>query len=116
MVLAAHEYATLTVLTDDGQNVELLKPSLTKYTKTGDFMMKGVVWEMKSPTGKSPRTMEHIFRKAAHQAHNLVIDLRRTKIPDKQAIASLTKVFDTSRSVQNLWIITKKLEIVRMRK
>lgn len=44
MVLSKHEYATLTVLTDDGQDIELLKPSLTKYVKTGDFVMLGLVW------------------------------------------------------------------------
>ena len=116
IVLTAHEYATLTVLTNDGQDIELLKPSQTKYVKTGDFLMLGMAWEMKSPIGKSPRTMEHIFRKAAHQAHNLVIDLRRTKIPDAQAISSLEKVFGSSRSVRHLWIITKKSEIVKLKK
>lgn len=116
IVLTTHEYATLTVLTDDGQDVELLRPSLTKYTKTGDFMMLGQAWEMKSPIGKGPRTMEHIFKKAAHQAQNIVIDLRRTKIPDKQAIVSLERVLKTSRSVRNLWIITKKEDIIKLKK
>ncbi len=63
---------------------------------------------MKSPIGKSRRTMEHIFKKAAHQSKNIIIDLRRTKIADEQAIVSLKRVFKTSRSVRNLWIVTKK--------
>lgn len=116
MVLSKHEYATLTVLTDDGQDIELLKPSLTKYVKTGDFVMLGLAWEMKSPVGNSKSTMEHVFQKAAHQAPNIVIDLRRTKISDRSAIASLKKLFITSRSVRNLWIITKKTEIMKLGK
>ena len=116
IVLTSHEYVTLTTLTDDGQDVELIKPSQTKYVKTGDLMMLGMVWEMKSPTGKSRSTMEHIFQKAAKQAHNIIIDLRRTKISDKQAVYSLEKVFETSRSVRNLWIITKKGKIIKLKK
>lgn len=115
MVLATHEYETLVVLTNDGNDVELLKPSLTKYTKTGDFVMLGLIWEMKSPIGKSRRTMEHIFKKAAHQSKNIIIDLRRTKIADEQAIVSLKRVFKTSRSVRNLWIVTKKTEIIKLK-
>lgn len=87
---------------NDKKGIELIKPSLTKYVKTGDFAMLGLVWEMKSPTGGSRSTMEHIFQKAARQAHNLIIDLRRTKIQDRNAINSLEKVFTTSRSVRNL--------------
>ena len=116
IVLSRHEYATITVLTNEGCDVELLRPSLTKYVKTGDFMMLGLVWEMKSPIGRSRSTMEHIFQKAARQAHNIVIDLRRTKILDVRAVESLRKVFVTSRSVKNLWIITKEAKIVKLRK
>lgn len=116
IVLTMHEYATITALTDDGNDVELLRPSLTKYTKTGDFIMLGLVWEMKSPIGKSRSTMEHIFKKAAHQAQNIVVDVRRTKIADKQAIRSLEKQFQVSRSVRNLWIITKKTDILKLKK
>jgi len=116
VVLTTHEYATITMLTNDGNDIELLRPSLTKYVKTGDFLMSGLTWEMKSPIGKSRSTMEHIFQKAAKQAHNIVIDLRRTKIADRQAIASLEKLFQTSRSVRHLWIITKKSEILKLKK
>jgi len=116
IILAAHEYATLVVLTNDGNEIELLKPSLTKYTKTGDFLMLGLVWEMKSPIGKSRSTMEHVFQKAAKQAHNIVIDLRRTKLIDEQSIAFLQRLFGTSRSVRNLWIVTKESKIVKLKK
>ena len=116
VILAAHEYDTVLVLVNEGYDIELLKPSLTKYVKTGDFLMIGLTWEVKSPVGNSPRTMEHVFRKAAHQAHNLIIDLRRTKIADEMAISALEKVFGSSRSVKNLWIITKSQEIVKMKK
>ena len=116
IILAAHEYITLTVLTNDGQSIELLRPSLTKYVKTGDFLMQGLIWEMKSPIGRSKSTIEHIFQKAAHQAHNIVIDLRRTKLSDQQSIVTLKKLFATSRSVRNLWIITKETDIIKLKK
>ncbi len=113
---APHERETLMILAGRGYDIELLKPSLTKYAKTGDFVMLGAVWEMKSPTGKSRYTMEHVFQKAAHQARNVVIDLRRSKIPDSQAISDLKRVFATSRSVRNLWIVDKEQNIRKLRK
>ena len=116
MLLKPHEYATLNVLLAAGHDIELLRPSQTKYVKTGDLWMMGLVWEMKSPTGKSRSTMEHVFQKAAHQAHNIIVDLRRTKIPDSVAIISLEKIFNASRSVRNLWIITKQAEIIKKKK
>lgn len=116
VVLTVHEYATLTILTNAGYDIELLKPSFTKYAKTGDFIMLRIVWEMKSPVGNGRSTMEHIFQKAAHQAHNIVIDLRRTKMKDSMSIRSLERTFETSRSVKNLWIITKKEEILKYKK
>lgn len=116
IVLATHEKDTIAVLINLGCDIELIKPSLTKYVKTGDFVMLGLVWEMKSPAGGSRSTMEHIFQKAARQAHNLIIDLRRTKIQDRNAINSLEKVFTTSRSVRNLWIIDKREKIIKLKK
>ncbi len=107
---------TVRVLMNYGYDIELLKPSLTKFTKTGDFVMIGLIWEMKSPVGNGRSTMEHIFQKAARQADNIIIDLSRTRILDEQAIKNLQKVFNVSRSVRNLWVVTKSRQIIRLSK
>lgn len=116
MRLNEHEYITLNVLLGAGYDIELLKPSLTKYVKTGDFVMMGLIWEMKSPIGKSPRTMEHVFRKAAKQAPNLVIDLVRARVSEEMAINILRRLLKISRTIRRVWIITKKREIIKMEK
>jgi len=116
VILETHEYVTINTLLAAGYDVELIQKSHTPHTKSADIFMVGLIWEMKAPKGKSSHTMEHIFKKAAHQARNIVIDLQRTKITDEQATPSLERVFKTSRSVHNLWIITKKLEMLKRKK
>ena len=75
-------------------------------------MMNGKAWEMKSPQGKSRTTVEHAFKRTAKQSENIIIDLRRTRIPANQIRASLEKLFKTSRRIKNLKIITAERQVI----
>ena len=114
--LEKHENDTIVFFTNLGFNVELIPPSNTPKAKTPDFMMDGKAWEMKSPQGKSCVTVEHAFKRAAKQSDNIIIDLRRTKIPTNESKASLEKLFKTSRRVKSLKIITKEQELLDFNK
>lgn len=78
--------------------------------------MQGMVWEMKSPTGETIRPLERIIHRAVKQSPNIIIDLRRSRISDSTAANTVQKLFLEMRSVRNLWIITKKLEIIKLKK
>lgn len=116
VILETHEYATINVLLADGEDVELIEKSRTPHTKSADIVMLGMAWEMKSPNGKSARCVEHALRRATHQSRNIIMDLRRTKLEDAVLIMLLERLFKELRSVRQLWVITKKIEIVKFKK
>lgn len=114
--LEPHELATINTLLAEGYNVELIRRSRTPRAKSADIFMLKLVWEMKSPNGKDIRAIERCLRRATHQSQNIIIDLRRTRVPDCKAIAVLEKLFVKLRSIRNLWIITKDQDIKKYRK
>ena len=114
--LEKHENETVVYFTNLGYNIELIPPSNTPKAKTPDFMMDGKAWEMKSPQGKSRVTVEHAFKRAAKQSENIIIDLRRTKIPTNQVKTSLEKLFKASRRIRNLKVITREQELLDFKK
>lgn len=114
--LEKHENETVVYFTDLGCDIELIPPSNTPKAKTPDFMMDGKPWEMKSPQGNSRVTIEHAFKRAAKQSENIIIDLRRTKIPTKDSKASLEKLFNASRRIRNLKIITIEQQLIEFKK
>lgn len=116
VVLELHEYATINVLLANGMDVELIEKSRTPHTKSADIIMLGMTWEIKSPNGKTIRCIERAFRRATHQAPNIIIDLRRINFSDIAAMILLKRLFKELHSVRNLWIITKKSEIVKLKK
>jgi len=48
--------------------------------KTPDFLIEGVVWELKSPTGKGKHNIEHQMKAGIKQSGNIIFDARRSKI------------------------------------
>ena len=116
VVMEPHEYATINVLLSHRENVELVRKSRTPHTKSPDIAMCGMFWEIKSPTGRTLRPIERIIHRAIKQSQNVIIDLRRTKLADKITLKFLQQLFYELRSMRNLWIITKKTDIVKMKK
>ena len=111
--LEKHENDTVIFFTNLGYDIELIPPSHIPNTKSADFKMNGKKWGMKSPKGKSKSTLEHAFQAAAKQSDNVIFDLRRTSIPLEKSLTILSKLFDTSKRVKNLWVITKKQSLLK---
>ncbi len=114
--LEKHEYDTILFLTNLGYDVELIPPSNIPNVRTPDFKMDGLKWEMKSPKGKSRSTLEHAFQTAIKQSTNIVFDLRRIQIPNDKAVVILKQLFDYSKSIKHLLIITKDQRLVDYKK
>lgn len=114
--METHEYETINVLLANGEDVELLRKSRTPCSKSADIFMRKLVWEMKSPNGKTARCVEHALRRATHQAPNIIIDLRRMRLGDDILMALLGRLFQELRSARNLWVITKIDTIIKHKK
>ena len=114
--LEKHENETIVFFTELGYDVELIPPSNSPKSKTPDFMMGGVAWEMKSPQGKSKISLEHIFKKATKQSENIIIDLSHSKIEERIAIKEIERRFSQTSSCRKLKVITKSHKLLEYKK
>ena len=114
--LEPHELATLTFLSNLGEDIEIIPPTLTPHTKNADLIMNGLTWEMKSPLINSKRAIERIFYRSTQQANNIIFDLRRIKNSETDIIDQLTKLFQATRKARNLLIITKNEKLLVRKK
>lgn len=109
--LEKHENDTIVFFTNLGYTIELIPPVLTPNSKTPDFMMLGQSWEMKSPLSSSKNAIERSFKKAAQQSENIILDLRRTTAESTKAIKICEKLFDSSKRVRKMKVITKNQKL-----
>lgn len=110
--LQEHEHATIKVLLLAGYNIQLIPPVQGKGIKTPDLTIDGVPWEMKAPIGNGKRTVQNTLIRAGKQSENIIIDLRRSKMPENQAIRDFEKEFFATKKLKQMKIITKKEEIL----
>ncbi len=114
--LQKHEYETIQLLLKNGYNIELIPPSQIKDFHTPDIIMNGLPWEIKSPQGDGKKTVQNIIQKAAQQSGNVIIDLRRIKMPEEKAISSFKQQFRLSKSLKRMKLITKTSDIIDISK
>jgi hypothetical protein len=97
-----------------GYDITFVVPDRHIHRKTADIKMIGKFWEIKSPTGKSNRTIENNLRLAIKQSKNIVLDLRRMdgRVPAKKHLTEIQKQFDLSKAIKHLLIITRQEEVI----
>ena len=117
VVLAKHEMATVLFFLDRGFNVELIQPSNVQHMRRPDIFMASLLWEMKAPRGTGKNTIDHIFKKAAHQSENIILDFRHynTKNAEKR-IAIAKRRFISSRHIRRMCIITTETGLLYLAK
>ena len=112
--LEKHENDTVVYFTDLGFDIELIPPAKSNGSKSPDFIMGGLVWEVKSPQSNGARTIEHAVRTASKQSENIIIDLRRSKLDEERAIMQVKFHAVKRTNIKKLIVITKngvKLDI-----
>ena len=57
--------------------------------KSPDLNIRGEIWELKSPIGKSKNTIANNFKSARKQSINIVSDLRNCKLDERNAISRI---------------------------
>jgi len=107
-----HELETANVFTKLGKDVEFLAPSQTKRSRMPDVVIDGVIWEVKSPTGKSKYTIQNQFKRAARQSQNLILDARRLKLNSLYIKEEVIKQVSLRRSIKRLKLIPKSGQII----
>ncbi|MBR0403384.1 hypothetical protein IJI55_02455 [Candidatus Saccharibacteria bacterium] len=80
---------------------------------TADLNIKGVHWEIKSPTGNSKRTIENNLKEAHKQSSKIVLDLGRTDMPFLRARSRARYYLKTyAKYISEVLIITKGGQVV----
>lgn len=81
-----------------------------------DVKIGSVEWEIKSPDGSSPRTIQNNMRKAGHQSGNVVIDLRRVKIHQRRAVGYVGQFMaGASSKFKRVIVITKLKKVLTIK-
>lgn len=95
-----------------GYSITFLLPNRTSGSKTPDIKMDNKLWEIKSPKGKSSRTIENNLRNALVQSSNIVLDLRRIdgRIPTSKLFNEAERQFQLTKPLKRLIIIGRKDE------
>ena len=81
--------------------------------KTPDFLIKGLHWELKTPTGTGKYNIQHLLHSAIQQSNNIIVDARFSKMHISRIIREL-KLHSTltTKGIKNLVVITKNKKIV----
>ena len=103
-----HEYAVADIFARAGKDVEFIKPSRIKGSRSPDVIIDGVLWEIKSPTGSGKYTVQTQLKRAAKQSKNIIIDSSRTKLPDDFLVKELQKYYSLVKSIKRLTLVTKR--------
>ena len=67
---------------------------------------------MKSPIGGGKNTIQNILQDAVVQSRNIIIDLRRCKLSEEQAISKISREFQVSKHIKRIMVIKRDSEIL----
>ena len=95
--------------------IEFLKPLVGYKMRTPDFVMNALEWELKSPVGKSKRTIRDKLSVAKTQSPNIIIDTRRMKAPDSEIESELRRQILIKKSIYRLIMITKEEKVIEIK-
>lgn len=111
--VSVHEKLTADFLaTKMGHDITFIPPNRRRRSKTPDIEMNGLPWEIKSPIGKSSRTIENNLRTALKQSAHIILDLRRIdgRIPTKKLLVEVERQFTLAKSIRHIIVITRQEE------
>lgn len=71
------------------------------------------VWELKSPLGNGKRTMANNLREASGQSKNIILDLSRCKMNNKNALSRVRGFLNSGDShIKRLLVIEKNGKVI----
>jgi hypothetical protein len=94
--------------------VEFLRPIDGYRIKTADFVMNGLMWELKSPIGKSKNTVEYTLRRASEQSKFLIFDGRRAQLADEFIEKKILYELRKRRSIKKAIFIKKAEDVIEI--
>ncbi|MDR0852958.1 MAG: hypothetical protein LBN34_01130 [Clostridiales Family XIII bacterium] len=113
--LEAHEIEAAWIIAKHyNEVVEFLRPIDGYRVKTADLVMNGVIWEVKSPIGKSKNTVEYTMRRAGKQSKYLIFDGRRAPLTDGFIEKKIVFELGKRRTIKKVVYIRKNKEVIEL--
>ncbi len=110
--LQSHEMFTINYLLYLGNNVSLLPRSLIEGRRTADILMWDLIWEIKTPRGHAKSAIHNAFGRGHKQSCYIVLDLRKVKGSQLNAIARAKSEFEKYSFIKRLLIISSVLPLM----
>jgi hypothetical protein len=109
-----NEMEVAVILVNNGEkSVLFLERVLAPGANTPDLLLdKQFRWEIKTPDKSNSRALQRNFRAALHQSENVIFYLKNLKVPEKNTIRALKRLFSELGSAKRLKIITKTGKII----
>jgi hypothetical protein len=82
--------------------------------KTPDFLINGIMLELKSPTGKGKHNIEHQMKGGVKQSGNIILDARRSKLHITKIRSTLRAQLEHRKAIKRLILIDKTKNIVEL--
>ena len=84
--------------------------------KTPDFLIKGVYWELKSPTGSGKHNIQHKLQDAAAQSCNIILDGRKSKLHPAKLKNEVQYQFEIVKKIKRLIFIDKTGKAIELQR
>ena len=81
---------------------------------TADFLIDGIIWELKSPTGVGKNNIQRQLQDAHHQSVNVVLDSSRSKMHSVRLKSQATFQFRRMPTLNRLLFISKAGKVIEI--
>jgi hypothetical protein len=86
----------------------------TTERRTPDFLIDGVLWELKSPQGSGKNNVQRQLKYASKQSENIIISAKRSKLHINKIKGELTIQFKKTRSIKRLLLVGKAGNVIEI--
>ncbi len=85
-------------------------------SKTADFTIDGIVWELKSPTGTGKHNIDRQLKYAKHQSTNVIIDAGRSKMHSAKIRREVEYQAKVNTTIKRLLFISKDKKVIEIKR
>lgn len=86
-----------------------------KNNRTPDFLIDGLFWELKTPTGTGKHNLQHALKSASGQSDNIVIDARFSKMHINRIKSELRFQLSKANKISRLLLIDKQKAVIEIK-
>jgi hypothetical protein len=88
----------------------------TTERSTPDFLINGVLWELKSPQGKGKNNIQRQLQYASRQSSNVIIHAGRSKMHASKIRREVEYQFKIVKSAERLLYVSKDKKVVEIKR